>query len=231
MALMDKRVRRPSDPTVAASLDGGQTVAAPLDGGHTVAASVGGGETTALPNTRPTDKVERAWSTGDVLGGEEIPEKVSEEKPRATVDRQSWGATLRIAALLVAGCLVLAGAIVLGRWALTSEKTPTNAAPSQGASSAGPASSATPASIASTKDQDDKFLQSLTANGVNIRDIDPQAVITSGKVVCQHMLARWTVPQTVADFKKENEGNPDLANRANDFVNISINTYCPQYPR
>src|ERR1700722_12907012 len=143
MTLMAKRDRRPSDPTVVASVDGGQT--------------------TAVPNTRPTDAVELAWSSGDVFGDQEI---VGEEPQGAPAnDRQSWSATLRIASLLVAGGVLLAGAIVLGRWVLTSEHSPTKAARPPEASTATPSATGAPISITSSPDQDNRFTQALTENG------------------------------------------------------------------
>jgi len=215
MALMAKRVRRPSDPTVAASLDGGQTVAAPL----------GGGQTTAMPNTRPTDKVELAWSTGNDYGnelGNDAADDFHEEEPQDADTSQSWSATLRIAGLLVVAGLVLSGAILLGRWLLAPASSPTNAAPSQAPTtltSAEPASATTgpPAAISSTPDQDNKFLNTLKANGIPITNIDPVQIIAAGKVVCQHLAAGWTVPQTVDDFRQTNKENANLANRAADF--------------
>jgi Protein of unknown function (DUF732) len=230
MALMAKRVRRPSDPTVAASLEGGQTVASPL----------GGGQTTALPNTKPTDKVELAWSTGEDLGGDlgEDFSEVHEGEPREEATGQSWSATLRIAGLLVVAGLVLAGAIVLGRWMLATDNSPTKAAPSPAPTtltSAEPANSATTGatstSIASSPDQDNRYIQALNNNKIPIANIDQQQIITAAKVVCQHLAAGWTVPQTVEDFRKTNEENAPLANRAADFVNVSIQAYCPQRAR
>ena len=225
MALMAKRVRRPSDPTVAASLDGGRTVAAPLEAGQTVAASLGGGETSVVPNSTPTNKVELAWSTGDVLGDDDLRD-IPVEEPHAAVVGQSWSATLRIAGLLVVAGLVLAGAIVLGRWVLTSEKTPTKAAPPQGATSTAPASSATsaaPVSIISTPDQDNRFIQDLGDRHISFGDRTLD--ITNGKVVCQDLAARMTVPQIVQEFRNN---FPSLSDKADEFVNISISAYCPQ---
>jgi hypothetical protein len=228
MALMAKQVRRPSDPTVAASLDGGHTVAAPADGGYT----------TAVPNTRPTDKVELAWSTGDDLGSDDLGSDdlgagdIPDQKRKATDNRQSWGATLRIASLLVAGCLVLAGAIVLGRWALTSEKPNTNAASQSSAkATASSRTSAAPASITSTPGQDKKFIQSLNDQGISFRD--PDKAISSGKQICQDLLykgvKRADEVEAFRAAQREDPGSAELANRSDDFVNASIKAYCPQY--
>jgi Protein of unknown function (DUF732) len=216
MALMANREQRPSDPTVAASLDGGYTVAAPVDAG----------QTTAVPNTRPTDKVELAWSTGDVLGGEEIPEDVRPaKKPQPAVVGQSWGTTLRIASLLVAGCLVLAGAIVLGRWVFTSEKSNT-ATPSQGSTAAAPSASDLPATtspVNSNAAQDNQYLESLDRAGIKF-DNHAQA-INNGKVICQNRAAKWSMAKTIQDFR---DNFPSLSDRAEEFVNLAISAYCPE---
>jgi Protein of unknown function (DUF732) len=222
MALMAKQVRRPSDPTVAASLDGGQTVAAPIDGG----------QTSAVPNTRPTDKVELAWSTGDVPGGDDLADHdVPEKEPQSAVVGQSWGATVRIASLLVAGCLVLAGAIVFGRWALTSDKSPTQAPPAPSATSAPSASAAgvAPSPSISPQDQDNKFIQILNAKGIT--GLDPAQTIGYGRQICQDLGRGATVGDETEAFRKANEvKNPTLAAQAGDFVNASIQVYCPQIP-
>ena len=220
MTLMAKRARRPSDPTLAAALDGGRTVAAPAEGG----------QTSAVPNTRPTDAVELAWSSGDVLGDEndhEIPAEAPRSREPANVS-QSWGATLRIAALLIAGGLVLAGGIVLGRSTLTSGSSPTSAAPTSGATSAtSSATAAAPVSITSTLDQDNRFTDALNENG--IKGLDPQQAVTTGKQVCQDMYRGVKLEAEVDAFRAAQQKNLDLATRADDFVKISINAYCPQY--
>jgi Protein of unknown function (DUF732) len=216
---MANRERRPADPTVAASLDG-RTVAAPVDGG----------QTTAVPNTRPTDKVELAWSTGDVLGGEEIPENVREEKPQPAVASQSWSATLRIAGLLLAGGLVLAGAIFLGRWVLTSEKSSDNAGPTPGATSAtsAPETSAAPVSIASTPDTDNSYMQALNEKGM--AGLEPDKAIATGKQVCQDMYKGVKLATEIGAFREQQRNAGSfLADHAEDFVNTSIHAYCPQF--
>jgi Protein of unknown function (DUF732) len=220
MALMAKRSRRPSDPTVAASLDGGQTVAAPLAGGHT----------TAMPNTRPTDKVELAWSSGDDFGKDDLGDDVQEEESQEAATGQSWSATLRIAGLLVAAGLVLAGAIVLGRWLLAPGSSPTKAAPSQAPTtltSAEPANSATagptPTSITSTPDQDKRYIQSLNNKGITFSN--PETAVANGKMVCND-LGRGVTRQAEADAFRQS--NPDLAGKADDYIDVSIQAYCPQ---
>lgn len=224
MALMAKRVRRPSDPTVAASLDGGQTVASPL----------GGGQTSALPNTRPTDKVELAWSTGNDVGDDlgDFSE-VREEEPREEATGQSWSATLRIAGLLVVAGVVLAGAIVLGRWILATDNSPTKAAPSPATTtltSAEPANSATAGapstSVTSSPDQDRRYIQALNNKGITFSN--PDTAIANGKLVCSD-LARGVTRQAEADAFRQS--NPDLASKADDYIDVSIQAYCPQRAR
>ena len=222
MALMAKRDRRPSDPTVAASLDGGQTVAAPL----------GGGQTTAMPNTRHTDKVELAWSSGDDFAND-IGDDLHEEEPQEAATGQSWSATLRIAGLLVVAGLVLAGAIVLGRWLLAPATSPTKAAPSQAPTtltSAEPANSATagptPTSITSTPDQDKRYIQALNNKGITFSN--PETAVANGKMVCSD-LSRGVTRQAETDAFRQ--GNPDLASKADDYIDVSIQAYCPQRAR
>jgi hypothetical protein len=221
---MAKRDRRPADPTVAASLDGGQTVASPL----------GGGQTTAMPNTRPTDKVELAWSSGDDFR-DDVGEDLQQQEPQDTATGQSWSATLRIAGLLVVAGLVLAGAIVLGRWLLAPASSPPKAAPSQAPAtltSPEPATSATagptPTSIPSTPGQDDRYIQSLNDKGITF-DKRENAIV-NGKQICQDLSKGVPKSEEVEAFRKQvQQGNASLAARAAEYVDISIQAYCPQY--
>lgn len=215
MAHMTKRVRRPSDPTVAASLHGGETIAAPVEAGHT----------TAVPNTRPTDKVELAWSSPDLLGDDDAAgDDVRAAVPKNAAATQSWGATLRIAGLVVAAGLVLGGAIVVGHWALTSTGSPNKVESPAATSAAGN----TTTSFASTEAQDNDYIQTLHDKGFT--GYQRQTYIDSGKQVCKSLAANKTVPQVVAEFRDANaQNNPGVANRAAEYVDISIKAYCPQY--
>ena len=112
-------------------------------------------ETVAVPNSAAPDAADLAWSSGDD----------NDVQRDAAGDRQSWRATWRIAAALVAAGLVLAGAIIFGRSLLTSHTNaaPKPAAPSTPKDGATPAPtapatasapSAAPSSIVSTPDQE-----------------------------------------------------------------------------
>jgi hypothetical protein len=92
----------------------------------------------------------------------------------AGADRQSWRATWRQAGLLLMGGLALAGAIILAFWVLTpstkavqqqSTALPTPKTPAPSATASAPA--AAPPSIASTPDQDTKFVQALNDRGIS----------------------------------------------------------------
>src|SRR5208337_3827914 len=193
---------------------------------ETVAQDVG--KTVDVPNSTPTDAVELAWSNnsersvdGDVPG-EGVP-----NEPAAV--RQSWRATWRIAGLLVVAGLVLAGAIVLGRWVLTTPQSPAKAAnppaPTASAPPAPPlATAAGPSSIASTPDQDDKYIQALNDKGISFAN--PGAAIYNGKTVCQNIGQGMTVQEVVAAFRAS---SPAFSDNANDFVAISVSAYCPQH--
>jgi hypothetical protein len=190
---------------------------------ETVAQDVG--KTVAVPNSTSTDGVELAWSNnsersvdGDVPG-EGVP-----NEPAAV--RQSWRATWRIAGLLVLAGLALAGAIVLGRWVLTTPQSPAKAAnpPAPTASAPPSAPAAGPSSIASTPDQDDKYIQALNDKGISFAN--PGAAIYNGKTVCQNIGQGMTVQEVVAAFRAS---SPAFSDNANDFVAISVRAYCPQH--
>ena len=190
---------------------------------ETVAQDVG--KTVAVPNSTPTDAVDLAWSHNDDPDDDkDIQSEDIQSEPAAV--RQSWRATWRIAgALLVAG-LVLAGAIVLGRWALTTAHSPTKAAqppPTPTAPATTSATAAAPPSIASTPDQDNKYLQALNDRGIAFAN--PEAAIYNGKTVCQNIGQGMTVQQVVAAFQAS---SPAFSNNADDFVAISVRAYCPQ---
>jgi hypothetical protein len=181
-------------------------------------------ETVAVPNSAAPDEVDLAWSSDDAGDTQRDP----------TGDRQSWRATWRIAAALVAIGLVLAGGIVFGRWLLTSH---TNAAPKPAApatpkggatpaptgAATGSTPSAAPSSIVSTPDQDNKYIQALNDRGISFAN--PDAAIANGKMVCDDIRRGVSVPQITAAFRAS---NPGLADRADAYVTISVRTYCPQ---
>jgi hypothetical protein len=190
---------------------------------ETVAQDVG--KTVAVPNSTPRDAVDLAWSRNSVpVDDEDVQSEDIQSAPAAV--GQSWRATWRIAGALVVAGLVLAGAIVLGRWALTTTRSPTKAAnpppAPTGPATAAPTATAPP-SIASTADQDNKYLQALNDKGISFAN--PGAAIYNGKTVCQNIGQGMTVPQVVAAFRAS---SPAFSNNADDFVAISVRAYCPQ---
>jgi hypothetical protein len=191
---------------------------------ETVAQDVG--KTVGVPNSTPTDAVGLARSSNaGRVDDEDVASEDIQSEP-ATV-RQSWRATWRIAGALVVAGLVLAGGIVLGRWALTTAQSPTQAAKPPAASTASVTASATataPPSIASTPDQDNKYLQALNDKGISFAN--PEAAIYNGKTVCQNIGQGMTVPQVVAAFRAS---SPAFSSNADDFVAISVRAYCPQH--
>jgi hypothetical protein len=180
-------------------------------------------ETVAAPNSAAPDEADIAWSSDD--------EDNTQREPAA--DRQSWRATWRIAAALLAVGLVLAGAIVFGRSLLTTHTNapaPPPSAPPTAKDGATPAPtapatapSAAPPSIASTPDQDNKYIQALNDRGISFAN--PDAAIFNGKMVCDDIRQGMSVPQIVAAFRAS---NPALGDDANTYVTISVHTYCPQ---
>ena len=202
---------------------------------ETAAAELGGtaiGPTTPVPNTTPTDGVSLAWSRGD--NTTDLQDDQGARQPGA--DRQSWRATWRIAAALLAAGLVLAGAIFFGRWLLagpdsgskaakSSAATPTandTAVPTQSAPAMATASGAAPPSIASTPDQDNKYLQALNDRGISFAN--PDAAVYNGKLVCQDIRQGMTTQQIADAFRAS---SPQLSNSADDYVSISIHAYFP----
>lgn len=196
MAVMSEPVPA-TDKTVG--LDGSETVAAP---------------TAAEPEAATaTNSAGLAWSRDDddVDAGSD-----------ATNQRQSWRATWRTAAALLAAGLVIAGAIVLGRSLLTTH--PKAAAPSATAApTSKPAPATTASSIVSTPGQDSKYVQDLNDQGISFAN--PDAAIYNGKMVCQNIRLGMTVQQIIADFRAS---NPALGNHAEAYVTISVHAYCPQ---
>jgi len=181
-------------------------------------------ETVAAPNSAAPDAADLGSSND---------EDDTQREPAA--DRQSWRATLRTAAALLAAGLVLAGAIVFGRSLLTTHaKAPApppsalptakdGATPAPTAPATGSAPSAAPPSIASTPDQDNKYIQALNDRGISFAN--PDAAIYNGKMVCDDIRQGMSVPQIVAAFRAS---NPALGDDASTYVTISVHTYCPQ---
>jgi hypothetical protein len=181
-------------------------------------------ETVAVPNCAASDAVDRT-SSRDYDDG-------AQSKPPA--DRQSWRATWRKAGALFMGGLTLAGAIILAFWLLTphtkglQSPSSTSPTPKDGATPAPTApatasSAATAPSIASTPDQDNKYIQALNDRGISFAN--PDAAIYNGKMVCDDIRQGMTVPQIVAAFRAS---NPALGGDADTYVAISVHAYCPQ---
>jgi hypothetical protein len=83
--------------------------------------------------------------------------------------------------------------------------------------------SAAPSPIASTPDQDNKYVQSLNDRGISFAN--PEAAIFNGKMVCQD-IGRGVSVQQIADAFRAS--NPALSDSANAYVGISVRAYCPQ---
>lgn len=179
---------------------------------ETVAANTA--ETTAVPDSAiPADL---AWSRDDD----------DEVRAQPATDRQSWLATWRKAGALLLGGLVLAGAIVVGFWLFSpgnKAAQPSPAAPRTPTSSPSPAPTAS-GPIASTPDQDNKYVQSLNDRGISFAN--PEAAVYNGKMVCDDIRQGMTVPQIVDAFRAS---NPALGGDADAYVAISVRAYCPQH--
>jgi hypothetical protein len=193
----------------------------PAPGGdETLAQDIG--KTSAVPNSTPTDAVELAWSGNDADNTTGVSNAI----------RQSWRSTWGRAAALAIGGLVLASGIVLASWMFSgSDQSATNP-PSTSASqqpAASPKSSASttkpaaPSSVASTPDQDNKYVQALNDRGISFAN--PEAAIYNGKMVCTD-LGRGVTVQQIADAFRSS--NPGLSASANTYVAISVRSYCPE---
>jgi hypothetical protein len=176
-------------------------------------------ETVAVPNHAASDEGDRT-SQRDYDG-------VTESKP---AERQTWRATWRKAGALLMGGLALAAAIVLAFWLLSpkGQQPSTAPPPPKGGPTAAPtatpsAPGAAPSSIASTPDQDNKYIQTLNDHGISFAN--PEAAIYNGKTVCDNIRLGMTVPQIVGAFRAS---NPALAGDADTYVALSVHAYCPQ---
>ncbi|WAJ46673.1 DUF732 domain-containing protein [Mycobacterium sp. Aquia_216] len=188
-----------------------------LNGSETVAAPT----SAAAEAATATNSAGLAWSRDDDV----------DTPSNAANQRQSWRATWRTAAVLLAAGLAIAGAIVLGRSLLsTPPKAPAPAPTATPTSKSGPppaasgtASAAAPSSIVSTPDQDNRYVQALNDRGISFAN--PDAAIYNGKMVCENIRLGMTVQQIIVEFRAS---NPALSNDADAYVTISVRTYCPQ---
>jgi hypothetical protein len=105
----------------------------------------------------------------------------------------------------------------------TGQPAPKDGATPPTAPATASAPAAAPSSIASTPDQDNKYVQALNDRGISFAN--PDAAIHNGKLVCDDIRQGMTVPQIIAAFRAS---NPALGNDANTYVTISVHTYCPQ---
>ena len=193
-----------------------------------VPAADGSGETVAAPNSAAPDAIGPAWSREDDVDDQQDTQRA------AAAERESWHATWRKAGALLASGLALAAAIVVGFWVLgphskvvqqspTGQPAPKDGATPPTAPATASAPAAAPSSIASTPDQDNKYVQALNDRGISFAN--PDAAIHNGKLVCDDIRQGMTVPQIIAAFRAS---NPALGNDANTYVTISVHTYCPQ---
>ncbi|EUA08338.1 hypothetical protein I546_4489 [Mycobacterium kansasii 732] len=79
-----------------------------------------------------------------------------------------------------------------------------------------------PTTIASTPEQDSGYIQALNDRGITFAN--PDAAVYNGKLVCLNFRRGMTVDQIVAAFRAS---NPALSSNAEDYVAISMRTYCP----
>ncbi|MEM6109888.1 DUF732 domain-containing protein [Mycobacterium sp. 050272] len=189
-------------------------------------AELNGGETVAAPTAAEPEAPTSASAAG--LAWSRDDDDVAAPGDAAN-PRQSWRATWRIAAAVLAAGLVVAGAIVLGRSLLTSHPKATAPAPTAATTSTaavpapGTASTTAPSSIVSTPGQDNKYVQDLNDQGISFAN--PDAAIYNGKMVCENIRLGMTVQQIIADFRSS---NPALGSHAEAYVTTSVHAYCPQ---
>ena len=71
-------------------------------------------------------------------------------------------------------------------------------------------------------------MQALNDKGIT--NLPPEQTITYGKQICQDLYKGVKRDAEVGSFRDANaQSNPFLASRADDFVNASIKSYCPQF--
>ncbi|KAA1248472.1 DUF732 domain-containing protein [Mycobacterium simiae] len=179
--------------------------------------------TAAVPNSAPTDPVHAGWSRNE--NADDSPDTAGE--PAVQSWRTTWG---RAAALLLVG-LGSATLIIVGGWALNTTKSPNEGvapssaaqtAPQRGATAPTTSAPAPAATIASTPEQDSRYIAALNDRGITFAN--PEAAIYNGKLVCMNFRQGMTVQQIVAEFRAS---NPGLSNSADAYVAISMRTYCP----
>ncbi|MHA7652697.1 DUF732 domain-containing protein [Mycobacterium sp. ML4] len=177
-----------------------------------------------------------AWSRGnevpdiqDAAAAGRSPSGANPAVPpdEADVD-QSWTTAWTRAATVLLICLALAVVIVVAGWVMSKSNTSKNASQT-GGTTAAPATTKAPATtttIASTPDQDDRYIAALNEKGIAFAN--PQAAVFNGKTVCQNIGQGMTVQEVATQFRSS---SPAFADHADDFVAISVRAYCPQYSK
>ena len=194
------------------------------------------GETASVPNPGNTGSANLAWSRGNEVPDIQDPPAAdgspSRANPAAPPDEadidQSWTTAWTRAATVLLICLALAVVIVVAGWVMSRNKTSDKAA-EPGRTTAASVTTTAPATsttIASTPDQDDRYIAALNEKGIEFAN--PQAAVFNGKTVCQNIGQGMTVQEVVAQFRSS---SPDFAVHADDFVAISVRAYCPQYSK
>lgn len=182
-----------------------------------------------------TDSANLAWSSGndvpDILDPPAAEGSHSRANPAAPDEAdldQSWTTAWTRAATVLLICLALAVVIVVAGWVMSRNKT-TDKAAEPGRTTAASVTTKAPATsttIASTPDQDNRYISALNEKGIEFAN--PQAAVFNGKTVCQNIGQGMTVQEVVAQFRSS---SPDFAVHADDFVAISVRAYCPQYSK
>lgn len=193
------------------------------------------GETMAAPSAAHADSASLAWSSGShVPDGENMPPGDAGRPPehRGTAEpaviAQPWTMVLSRAAAVLLVCLGLAAVIVAAGWALNRNKDPGTSAPVATTTAPAKASvSTTTTTVASSADQDARFMTALSDKGIEFNE-PADTVVANAKVVCQNLDSGMSVPQVVAQFRQQ---APKVAAHADDFVAISVRTYCPKYSK
>ncbi len=190
------------------------------------------GDTAAVPNSANTDSASLAWSRGNDVPDIQDPPGASRANAAVPPDEadldQSWTTAWTRAATVLLICLALAVVIVVAGWLMSRNRTSDNAAPPARTTAGSAATSAPAASttIASTADQDDRYIAALNEKGIEFAN--PQAAVFNGKTVCQNIGQGMTVQEVVVQFRSS---SPAFAAHADDFVAISVRAYCPQYSK
>ncbi|OOK81916.1 hypothetical protein BZL30_1102 [Mycobacterium kansasii] len=193
-----------------------------------------GGETAALPDSAPTNAVHTAWSHSDQPDQPDESDQPDASQDVRDDDRtsaieaavQTWGTTWgRAAALLLLG-IGIAVLIVVGGWALTTEKSPARVRshprlrrrrrPPHGDHRAG---------------SHDHRLDPGAGQRIHSVTQRPRHHLRQSRrrrlqrqVGLPELSPGMTVDQIVAAFRAS---NPALSSNAEDYVAISMRTYCP----